>query len=366
MKFPKSVHAEGWAEHIDTAPGALSDMPKPAAPRLRGARTSEGAVRMESQRPVPPLLSTTPTMAPPMTPRMAAADTRTQQRAAALPPQRQSQLSWMIAAGAGAVVIAAVVVWSMNRPAEAPVAVTGSVAPQAEIVAAAPVPDSAVAAATVEEPATAVAAATPAPAEPSPARLAPSLTTVNPAVEVRSQAQAAAPAPRPDLVQRANPRSAALQPLPAQLAPGTLVGAPAEPSLAIQPGTAPLMPPPTAAGPGTVMPPVATALPSTVEAAASAASPVTPPLAQAALPLAEDASITVQVRSALASDATLAAVPIAVSTAQGVVKLEGQAPDAPTRERATVVASSAAGVKAVDNRLTLAPTPLLSQAPNGL
>jgi BON domain len=347
MKFPKSVHAEGWAKHIDTAPGALSDTLKPAAPRLRGARTSAGAMRMDSQRPVPPLLSTTPTMAPPMRPRMAAADTRPQQRAAAQPPQRQSQLSWMIAAGAGAAVIAAVAVWSMNRPAEAPVAVTGSVAPQAEIAVAAPVPDSALAAAPVEEPATALVAATP--AEPAPARPAPSLTTVKPVVEARPLAQAAAPAPRPDLVQRANPRSAALQPLPAQLAPATLAAAPAEPPLAIQPGTAAQTPPPTAA-----------------EAAASATSPGTPPLAQAALPVAEDARITVQVRSALASDATLAAVPIAVSTAQGVVKLEGQAPDAPTRERATVVASSAAGVKAVDNRLTLAPTPLLSQAPNGL
>jgi BON domain len=347
MKFPKSVHAEGWAKHIDTAPGALSDTPKPAAPRLRGTRTSASAIRRDAQEAVPPLLSTTPTMAVPMTPRMAAAGTRPQTRAAAVPPPRQSHLGWMIAAGSGAAVIAAAAVWTMNRPAEAPaapVAVSGSVGPEAEIAAATPVPDSALAAAPTQEPTAEVSAATPTPAEPSPARPAPLRTSVKPAVQARPLAQAAVPAPRPDLVQRANPRSAALQPLPAQLAPANLAAAPAEPPLAIQPGTAALTPPPTAAGPGTVA----------------------PPLAQAALPVAEDASITVQVRSALASDATLAAVPIAVSTAQGVVKLEGQAPDAPTRERATVVASSTAGVKAVDNRLTLAPTPLLSQAPNGL
>jgi osmotically-inducible protein OsmY len=67
------------------------------------------------------------------------------------------------------------------------------------------------------------------------------------------------------------------------------------------------------------------------------------------------------VRLALSADSTLAAVPIAVTTDQGVVKLEGQAPDAPTRERATVVAASAAGVKAVDNRLTLPPATVVGQ-----
>ena len=73
-----------------------------------------------------------------------------------------------------------------------------------------------------------------------------------------------------------------------------------------------------------------------------------------------------KVRSALAADTTLAAVPIAVSTDHGVVKLEGQAPDAQTRERATVVAAGTTGVKGVDNRLTLRPPAVLSQAPSGL
>ncbi|WP_457426877.1 BON domain-containing protein, partial [Roseateles sp. P5_E7] len=202
-------------------------------------------------------------------------------------------------------------------------------------------------------------------AAPAPARPAPSLTTVKPAAETRAIAQANVPAPRPDLVLRANPRSAALEPLPSQQAPTTVATAPVEPAPVIQPGTAPLTLPPTAAGPTSVTPPLASAVPVT-PGAASSTSPGTPPLAQAPVPAAEDAGITVQVRSALASDSTLAAVPIAVSTDHGVVKLEGQAPDAPTRERATVVASSAAGVKAVDNRLTLPPATVVSQAPSGL
>jgi osmotically-inducible protein OsmY len=96
-----------------------------------------------------------------------------------------------------------------------------------------------------------------------------------------------------------------------------------------------------------------------------------PPVAQAAPqpqpPVAtpEDSSITVNVRTALAADSTLAAVPIAVSTDHGVVKLEGQAPDASTRERATVVAASTSGVKGVDNRLTLPPVATLGSVTQG-
>lgn len=381
MKFPKSVHAEGWAEHIDTTPGALSDTPKSAVSHPQGAKIAASAIRL-NDAPVSPSLSTVPPplthSAAPAAPRVAqAAADRSLQRAAALPPQRQNQLSWMIAAGAGAAVIAAVTIWSMNRPVETPATspaiVTGSAEPQAEVAAATPAPEAVPATpetAPVVEPATTVAAATPTPAEPAPARPAPSLTTVKPApAETRQIAQADVPAPRPDLVLRANPRSAALEPLPAQLTPSTVATAPVQTPATIEPGTAPLTLPPTAAGPVAVTPPLASALPATPalpDAAAISTSPGTAPLAQAQLPaptpVAEDVGITVQVRTALASDSTLAAVPIAVSTAQGVVKLEGQVPDAPTRERATVVASSAAGVKAVDNRLTLPPAPLLSQA----
>ncbi|RZL32585.1 MAG: BON domain-containing protein [Rubrivivax sp.] len=151
--------------------------------------------------------------------------------------------------------------------------------------------------------------------------------------------------------------------------------------LTVTPDTAPITLPPTAAGPTTAEAPTqaptqamtqpmpsatSPAAPVTPEpATANATSPGTPPLAQAAAPVPEDSGITVKVRSALAADSTLAAVPIAVSTDHGVVRLEGQAPDAPTRERATVVASSTAGVKSVDNRLTV-PATVVSQAPSGL
>jgi hypothetical protein len=168
------------------------------------------------------------------------------------------------------------------------------------------------------------------------------VTTVKPAVEPRPVAQASAAAPRPDLVVRANPRSTEPAPTPylqpvAPVAP--VAAAPAVEPPAVTPGASAITLPPTAAGP-------------------VAAVPAAP---EPAVPQADDSGISAKVRGALAADSTLAGVPIAVSTDHGVVKLEGQAPDAPTRERATVVASSAPGVKAVDNRLTLPPT-TVSQA----
>ncbi|MFG6432435.1 BON domain-containing protein [Roseateles sp. LYH14W] len=365
MKFPKSIHAEGWADHIDATPGALSGTPKPAAAKtrlpLRGAKLPASAIRLDSQD-VPPSLSSIP----PTTVGVSSAIPRGTAGAAALPPQRENQRGWMIAAGAGAAVIAAVALWSVNRPSESPstppAIVTGSAAPQAEVAAAVPVPEPAVPSQADAETGTAttVAAA-------EPARLGPPVTTVKPAPESRPVAQATLPAPRPDLVVRANPRNDTpaaqpkpyLQPIPpVAAAPATEVQ-----PLAVTPDTTPITLPPTAAGPTPATAPLAAVTPVP---AASATLPVTPPLAQAPMPSPEDTGITQQVRSALAADSTLAAVPIAVSTDQGVVKLEGQAPDAPTRERATVVASSASGVKAVDNRLTLAPAPMLSQAPSGL
>lgn len=377
MKFPKSIHAEGWADRIDATPSAAyvpSGVPKSAAPRsrlpLRGAKLPASALRLDTQDVRPSLSSV-----PPATLGTSAAAPHITPGAAALPPQREGQRGWMIAAGAGAAVIAAVAVWSVNRPSESPstppAIVVGGTAPQADVAAAESLPEPAASAQPdVETAPTAVAAAEPVAAEP--ARLGPPVTTVKPAPEAaRPVAQAAVPAPRPDLVVRANPRAEApaaqptpyLQPLP------PVAAAPAEPvvetqPLAVTPDTAPIALPPTAAGPLPETAPLAAVTPP--PAAASATSPGMPPLAQAAPALPEDSGITQQVRTALASDSTLAAVPIAVTTEQGVVKLEGQAPDAPTRERATVVASSAAGVKAVDNRLTLAPAPMLSQAPSGL
>jgi len=96
-------------------------------------------------------------------------------------------------------------------------------------------------------------------------------------------------------------------------------------------------------------------------------TPTVPPVAQAQpqptpdAAVLEDAGITGKVKTALATDAMLSAAPIAVSTDHGVVKLEGQVPDTQARERATVVAAATAGVKAVDNRLTLPPVALLQQ-----
>lgn len=67
----------------------------------------------------------------------------------------------------------------------------------------------------------------------------------------------------------------------------------------------------------------------------------------------EDTAISAKVKTALAADPSLSAARIIVSTSQGVVRLDGPAPDAAARERATVLASAPQGVKGVDNRLTL-------------
>jgi hypothetical protein len=143
---------------------------------------------------------------------------------------------------------------------------------------------------------------------------------------------------------RASPRGAEPALTPVSQPVALVATAPAVEPPAVTPSATPLTPPSTAAG--------------TIDAAP--AQPVAM-LPQPAASAVDDSGITAKVRGALAADATLASLPIAVSTDQGVVKLEGQAPDAPTRERATVVASSAPGVKAVDNRLMLPPT-TVSQA----
>lgn len=67
----------------------------------------------------------------------------------------------------------------------------------------------------------------------------------------------------------------------------------------------------------------------------------------------EDTAISAKVKTALAADPSLSASRIIVSTNQGIVRLDGPAPDATARERATVLAGAPQGVKGVDNRLTL-------------
>ncbi len=393
MKFPKSMHAEGWASHLEeTQPEHLPDALKstgrarPAVGPARFKPTGAGA-KIDINAPLN-------AAAAPATPRVDPVFVRPQPTTSTAPSaaaiQRDRQISWMIPAGAGAAIIAAVAIWAMNRPSEAPVTppalVVGSADQQPTQVAdATPAPEAPAASQALDStpaPATTVAAASPEPAEPAPAKLGPPVTTSRPAVEPRVVAQAPTPSPRPEMVQRSAPSTPAPVVVATLPPPTTVAAAPVDAQpLSVSPGNAPIVMPPTSAGPAmapqqpapqpvvtppAAIPPVASTTPDT---AASSAATGTPPLAQATpqapvQPVVEDSGITVKVRQALAADTTLAAVPIAVSTDHGVVKLEGQAPDAPTRERATVVASSANGVKAVDNRLTLPPPTVVSQAPS--
>ncbi len=383
MKFPKSMHAEGWASHLEeTRPDHLPDALKPAAQ----ARPAVGPARFKPSGAGAKIDIHAPLNTAAAAPRAEPAYVRPQ--AAPAPTaalQRDRQMSWMIPAGAGAAIIAAVAIWAINRPSTAPVTppalVVGSAEQPTQVAEATPAPeapaasqvlDSSTAATTAVADATPAAPAKPEAVEPAPAKLGLPVTTSRPAAESRTLAQAPTPSPRPDLVQRAAPTT----PAPTLPPPTTVAAAPldAQP-LSVPPGSAPLVMPPTSAGPVTApqpivappaaIPPVASTTPDT---AASSAATGTPPLAQAqpvpqpVVPQAEDSGITAKVRMALAADVALSAVPIAVSTDHGVVKLEGQAPDSQTRERATVVASSATGVKAVDNRLTLPPPTVVSQA----
>ena len=67
-----------------------------------------------------------------------------------------------------------------------------------------------------------------------------------------------------------------------------------------------------------------------------------------------DASITAGVKTALAADPVLSALKIDVSTHDGVVSLQGPAPDEKARERASALAAAPDGVVRVDNRLVVA------------
>jgi osmotically-inducible protein OsmY len=70
---------------------------------------------------------------------------------------------------------------------------------------------------------------------------------------------------------------------------------------------------------------------------------------------ATDAMITTKISAALAADDQLKATRIDVDTRDGRVVLTGLAPDATSRERATMLARSIEGVVDVDNRLTVSP-----------
>ncbi len=68
-----------------------------------------------------------------------------------------------------------------------------------------------------------------------------------------------------------------------------------------------------------------------------------------------DTGITAAVKTALAADPGLSALKVEVNTRDGVVRLEGPAPDEKARERAGVLASAPDGVRQVDNRLVVQP-----------
>lgn len=69
----------------------------------------------------------------------------------------------------------------------------------------------------------------------------------------------------------------------------------------------------------------------------------------------KDASITTAINVQLARDDKLSALKIDVDTQDGRVRLNGTAPDAASRDRATTLARSVQGVVSVDNQLTVAP-----------
>ena len=67
----------------------------------------------------------------------------------------------------------------------------------------------------------------------------------------------------------------------------------------------------------------------------------------------KDAAITTSINAELAKDSQLSALRVDVDTVNGNVTLRGTAPDPASRDRATAMAKSVDGVKAVDNQLNV-------------
>ena len=84
----------------------------------------------------------------------------------------------------------------------------------------------------------------------------------------------------------------------------------------------------------------------------SAATPASPQ----ATPATDDVAINIKVQDALKSDFTLKAQPIIVQTTEGVVTLSGSADTPAHRDQATQIAMGVAGVKSVQNKLTVSGT----------
>jgi hypothetical protein len=358
MKFPKSIHAEGWSSHLDTPA-------TPKTPLKQGVKAGAKPVSLHTplQGDEPVARARAATAAP-----IAAAAPSAYSHDAAAPavrpagpatvkrPERADATPWIIGAGVGALLIGgALVAYRNMAPSEpAETAVVSQATPSAEDALLQSAPPSA---GPVEPAAPEATAAMP---EPTPAPVeAPAVKTPEPVAEAPRAVAAAPVEPKVQAPAVVRAAPAPVAPVVKTLPPPVETLAQASPPAETlrEPVQAPVAPvvTPTPATPPAAVPPLATA---------PVAPTVIPPVAQAEQPqppVVEDAGITAKVRLALSADSTLAAVPIAVTTDQGVVKLEGQAPDAPTRERATVVAASAAGVKAVDNRLTLPPATVVGQ-----
>ena len=70
---------------------------------------------------------------------------------------------------------------------------------------------------------------------------------------------------------------------------------------------------------------------------------------------ADDAAITASISAEFAKDADLSAIKINVDTMNGNVTLNGPAPSASARDKATLLAKSIKGVASVSNKLTVRP-----------
>ncbi|MDR7331007.1 BON domain-containing protein [Roseateles asaccharophilus] len=338
MKFPKSVHPEGWLDHIDTRSSGSAPAARPAGTPLKPRMPRPAGAKIRATDPIgyvspEPMAASVPPIHASVSPAMAAPG--------ANPARRSSNsMPWVLGVGAGVVLIGVAVTMSRQFTTDEapalPPTVVGEVTPPA-VIASSPedtlLAEAPPAAGTVTPETTPVA-----PAEP-----ATQVAAAPKAVDTPKVVETPKPAEAPKLAQA--PKVEA----PAPVVTRTLTPPP-EALAQVAPPPVTLQPTPVAPVAPVVTPPVTEAQPVQPPVLAQQTPPVTPPVANP-----EDTGITIKVREALASDSTLAVVPIAVSTDHGVVKLEGQAPDAPTKERATVVAAATSGVRGVDNRLTLPP-----------
>lgn len=96
---------------------------------------------------------------------------------------------------------------------------------------------------------------------------------------------------------------------------------------------------------------------ASIEGGASEVAANTARLGERAVGGVGDVGITAAVKASLATDPALSALKIDVTTRDGVVTLEGPAPDEKARERAGVLAAAPRGVVSVDNRLVVGGQP---------